>query len=164
MRLHLVRHAPAIARGVLRRDAARPLTPQGRRRFEDEVRALARLGVRLDVVLHSPWLRAVETADLLAPLVRSGRRSAGRFAVTPLLARRPTRALLAEIRGRTVAVVGHEPWLSALAAWLVTGRRDEAPRFALKKGGVLVLDGEPAPGAMRIAAAYPPATLRRLGR
>lgn len=158
MKLYVIRHAPAVARGLLRRDAARPLTPQGRARFEDEVRGLGKLGVRLDLVLHSPRLRAVETADLLAPLVR------GTFAVTPNLAKAPTRALLAELDVRAVAVVGHEPWLSALAAWLVTGRRDEATRFALKKGGVLVLDGEPEPGAMRVDAAYPPRSLRRLGR
>ncbi|MCE9635704.1 MAG: histidine phosphatase family protein [Planctomycetes bacterium] len=122
--LVLIRHAEAINRGILRRDAARPLTPAGRRRFARSVEGLRRLGLRFDLVLHSPWLRAVETADLLAPIVR------GEFAVTRNLSTRPSEALLAELRSeaaaaladdRSVAVVGHEPWLSELASRLVTG-------------------------------------------
>lgn len=157
MKLLVIRHAQAAARGSCARDAARPLTARGRAAFSAEVRGLARLGVRFDLVLHSPWLRAVETADLLAPIVR------GRFAVTPRLAGPPSRELLDEVRGRECAVVGHEPWVSELAAWLVTSQREAASRFALKKGGVLVLDGSLEPGAMRVVAAYPPRALARLG-
>lgn len=155
--LVLVRHGEAVARGVMSRDAARPLTPEGLRRFRRGVAGMRRIGIRLDLVLHSPWLRAVESADLLAPIVR------GAFSVTPNLCRRPSRDLLDELRGRCVGAVGHEPWLSVLAAWLVTGAQENAPRFALRKGGVIALDGAPEPGAMRLLAAYPPKTLRRLG-
>jgi len=158
MRLWIVRHAEAVPRMPGRRDAARPLTAGGRRQFERAARGLDRLGTRLDLVLFSPRLRAVETADLLARLVR------GQFAVTPHLGRPPRDALLAELRGGDVAVVGHEPWLSELTAWLVTGRREEAAHFAMKKGAVLVLEGTPEPGGMRLEAAYPPRALRRLGR
>jgi phosphohistidine phosphatase len=158
VRLWIVRHAEAVPRRIGLRDAARPLTAEGARGFRLGVRGLDRLGARLDLVLHSPRLRAVETADLLARVVR------GRFAVTPHLNGPPAEPLLAELRGRDVAVVGHEPWLSALAAWLVTGIAAEAPRFAMKKGAVLVLEGAAEPGGMRIEAAYPPRALRRLGR
>jgi phosphohistidine phosphatase len=158
VRLWIVRHAEAVERGLLVRDAARPLTPEGHRRFERAVRGLEQLGVRLDLVLHSPRLRAIETADLLAPVVR------GRFAVTPNLNRSPREPLLGELRGREVAVVGHEPWLSELAAWLVTGRREDSPRFSMRKGAVLVLEGAPEPGGMSLEAAYPPRALRRLGK
>lgn len=157
MRLVLVRHGEAVERGLLRRDAARPLTAPGRKRFRRGVEGMRRVRLRFDLVLHSPWLRAVESADLLAPLVR------GAFAVTPNLARSPSDALLDELRGRSVAVVGHEPWLSELAAWLVTGSTRDARRFTLKKGGAIVLEGGPEPGGMRLSAAYPPKTLRHLG-
>lgn len=156
MRIVLVRHAESVPRGTVPRDGARPLTPRGRRRFALAARALRRAGFRFDVVLHSPRLRATETADLLA------RCAVGPFRVTPHLARRPSEALLAEIRGTCVALVGHEPWLSELAALLVTGDADAAPKFALGKGGVLVLDGPPVRGAARVEAALPPAVLRRL--
>ncbi|MCG3134863.1 MAG: hypothetical protein HMLKMBBP_02271 [Planctomycetes bacterium] len=68
------------------------------------------------------------------------------------------------MRGRAVAVVGHEPWLSALAALLVTGSPRDASRFPLGRGGMLLLEGAPAPGTMVVAASFPPRALRRLGR
>jgi len=102
--------------------------------------------------------RAAETAEALAPLV------AGDSVATPNLARAPGPALLAEIRGENVALVGHEPMLSELAAWLVLGDKRRGSKFPFKKGGVLVLEGDPRPGAMRLVASLPPKTLRRIAR
>jgi len=158
MRLYLVRHAVAVPRAPDMPDEARPLSANGRSRFRRAVGGLRRLGVRFDRALHSPKLRAVETLDLLAPLVT------GEVAATPELARAPRQRLLAEIRGRHVALVGHEPMLSALASWLVLGTQERGAKFALKKGGVIVLDGSPRPGAMRLVASYPPKSLRRMSR
>ena len=139
-------------------DAARALTPQGVARFRRVVTGLQRLGVTLDRVYHSPKLRAARTAALLAPIAR------GESSATLNLSRTPARPLLAELRGERVALVGHEPWLGMLAAWLVTGDRARGARFPLKKGGVIVLDGTLRAGAMRLVAALPPRTLRRVGR
>jgi phosphohistidine phosphatase len=63
-----------------------------------------------------------------------------------------------------VALVGHEPMLSSLAAWLVTGDRRRGAMFEIKKGAALVLDGEPRPGGMRLVASLPPKTLRRIAQ
>ena len=70
MELYLVRHAAAVDRAEASSDEARTLTARGSERFARVVRGLDRIGVRLDVVRHSPWTRAVETADLLMPLCR----------------------------------------------------------------------------------------------
>jgi phosphohistidine phosphatase len=156
MRLHLIRHAPAAARAPGVDDAARPLTPRGRARFRRAALGLRRLGVRFDELRHSPLRRAVETAQALATLV------AGDSVATPNLARAPGPALLAEIRGENVALVGHEPMLSALAAWLVLGDKRRGAKFPVKKGGVLVLEGDARPGAMRLVASLPPKALRRI--
>jgi phosphohistidine phosphatase len=156
MRLYLIRHAAASPRAPGVPDATRPLTPRGRARFRRAVEGLRRLGVRFDALRHSPLRRAVETAELLAPLV-----DGGTFA-TPNLARAPGAALLAEIRGESVALVGHEPMLSSLAAWLVLGDKTAGAKFAVKKGAALVLDGAPRPGAMQLAASLPPKALRRI--
>jgi phosphohistidine phosphatase len=59
--LWLLRHAEA-ADGFP--DDERPLTEPGRRHAEAVGRALARLGVSIDICLTSPKLRAVETAEL----------------------------------------------------------------------------------------------------
>ena len=59
----------ALPGSAFRVDAERPLTPQGRERFAQAVLGLQRLEVRLDRLYHSPWLRAVETAALLRPIL-----------------------------------------------------------------------------------------------
>lgn len=151
MDLTLIRHAIAE---VGEDDAARSLSRKGRRRFAQEVAALEALGLRFDRVLHSPLLRALETAELLAPLCD------GELEVTPLLTQPPGPALLERLAGDAVAVVGHEPHLSALLAWLLTGSPEAGAAFELKKGAVARLTGERAPGGMRLLALLPPAVLR----
>lgn len=163
MDLWLIRHAIAEESAPGGDDARRALTADGRDRFARGVRGLARIGARFDLVLHSPLLRAQETADLLEPVVT------GETVVCAALAREPDDALLSEIRGGVVALVGHEPWSSQTLAWLVFGWRvyeqDASTAIVeLKKGAAAHLVGEPRPGAMRLAALYPPAALRALGR
>lgn len=157
MLLYLVRHAAAAPPSPDRPDAARPLTGEGERKFAAAVRGAERLRWRLDVVYHSPLLRAVQTAALLKPLLR------GPLRVLPDLARAPDVELLAHVEGERVALVGHEPYLSALLAWLVTGEIAAGERLAFKKGGVATLEGPLRPGAMTLRAMLPPKILRKLG-
>ncbi|HEY1086687.1 MAG TPA: histidine phosphatase family protein [Archangium sp.] len=151
MQLTLIRHAIAEPGAD---DAARPLTKKGRRRFERAVETLDELGVRFDRVLHSPKRRAVETAELLAPILD------GELVSTPLLARAPGVELWALLTSERLGVVGHEPHLSALLSWLITGEADGSA-FELKKGGVAQLEGEPSPGGMKLKALFTPRVLRR---
>lgn len=153
MELYLIRHAHALPGEP---DEERPLSEKGRRAFARVVRGLGALGVRLDRVYTSPWRRAKETADLLRPL-------AGAVEETPLLAAFPSSALLEALKGKRVALVGHEPWLSALAAWLVLGAPLEG-RLRMKKGGVALLRGRPRPGGMVLLGLYPPSLLEALGK
>jgi phosphohistidine phosphatase len=142
MRLLVVRHGIAedralwAARGL--EEAARPLTPAGRARFRKAARGLAAEMGRLDLVATSPLARAVQTAEILAAAA-----GAGRTVELPELATGDDLpALLAWIGAQrkltAVALVGHEPSLSLLASWLLTG--EERPLFALKKGGACLLE------------------------
>lgn len=162
MELFLIRHAIAAPRRPALPDAERPLTRRGRERFIQAVAGLQRLGIRLRQVHHSPWLRAVETAALLAPVLQGDRLP------TPTLARPPEAALLhemlREIAQTPAALVGHEPWMSELLAWLVTGSPATGAAFAFKKGGVAWLEGPLRPGSMVLRAHLPPRVLRALGR
>lgn len=151
MELFLIRHAIAAAGDD--DDDARALTKKGQRRFDAVVRVLDGLGVRFDRVLHSPKLRAVQTAARLHALVDGG------FEVTELLAEPPSSELLAACGEGRVALVGHEPHLSALLSWLVAGS-PTAARVELKKGAVACLDGRPRPGEMTLRWLVPP----RVGR
>ena len=157
MELFLIRHAIAEPRSPRLPDAERPLTRQGRERFVQAVAGMQRLGIRLRQVHHSPWLRAVETAALLAPVLQ------GDLLPTQALARPPEATLLDEIDQAPAALVGHEPWMSELLGWLVTGSSAAGAMFAFKKGGVAWLEGPLRPGGMVLRAYLPPKVLRALG-
>lgn len=149
MELYVVRHAIAEERTIDRPDEGRRLTTGGRSRFKHVVRGLERLNVRFDTLLHSPWLRAVETADLLESLCVGSRQATDR------LAEPPDDALLGELEGDRVALVGHEPWMSELVVLLTSGAQADWG-LAFKKGGVAWLRGTPEAGGMVLRALIPP--------
>jgi len=157
MELLVIRHAIAVPGSMLLADADRPLSPQGRKRFSQVVMGLQRLGLRCDRLYHSPWLRAVETAELLGPVLD------GEMVSSPALARPPNQDLLDAMVGERVALVGHQPWLGELVYWLIVGDHSDGSGFAFKRGGVAWLEGQPKPGRMVLRAFLPPKALRALG-
>ena len=170
MDLYIVRHAAAEDALPGGSDATRPLSKRGRKRFASSVQGLERLGVRFDRLMFSPLLRAQETAEELMRLCDED--DGCETEVVLELAAAPGPDLLERLARATdgsLALVGHEPWLSQLAAWLVCGWRvweegSEGCVFELGKGGVIHLAGEARPGAMALVAAYPSSTLLELAR
>jgi phosphohistidine phosphatase len=162
VRLLLIRHAVAVARGTPgMADDERPLTARGRRRFWKAARGLARIARRPDVLLTSPLPRAADTARLCA-------RAWGRIEPLDLPALRPGRsseipsALEAYPEDAMLALVGHEPDLSALLATLLGGARREALTF--RKGGAARVDLAGGPGSPGTVTWFlTPKLLRRLG-
>ena len=61
-----MRHGIAVESGEGIPDEWRPLTDKGRRRFQKMARTFAKLGRRLDLILTSPLVCAVQTAEILA--------------------------------------------------------------------------------------------------
>ncbi|MCG8425542.1 MAG: histidine phosphatase family protein [Proteobacteria bacterium] len=160
MEFVLIRHAIAVERSAQVQDAERPLSDRGVRRFTKAVRGLAHLGVHLDQVFHSPWLRAAQTAALLDPITR-GKREA-----TDLLIDEPDDRLLALAAGfgddARIGFVGHEPWMGELLSLCLTGVLSHADNLPFKKGGVAWLGGDPRAGAMALTALFPPRFLRSM--
>jgi len=158
MQLYVIRHGIAEDAGPGQDDAERALTSDGEKKLRREVKGLRELGWMFERVLTSPWLRAKQTAKLLASITEHD------VTETELLAAPPSRelmTLIAETKAEHVAVVGHEPWLGELVQWLTLGdpHRDA---LVLKKGGVVVLSGTPLPGAMKLHALLPPKIVRSL--
>ena len=154
----LVRHAIAEPYVAGQPDEERALTAKGRSRFRLCVRGLDGLGVTFERLLHSPLLRAVQTAEELTPLLE------GESAVTPLLAQAPSVQLLAELDGlSSAALVGHEPWMSDLLGLLLLDQHAILP-VGYKKGAVAWLRGDPRPGGMELVAFLPPRVLVKFGR
>ena len=149
MDLFLIRHAIAEERRAGLPDANRELTEKGRDRFQAVVHSLHRAGFHFDHVYHSPWLRAVQTAELLDSLTD------GPLISTAELAQPPRAEFFASLEGKHVACVGHEPWMSDAVALLTTGEPYGA-WLRFKKGAVAWLRGAALPGSMELRALLPP--------
>ncbi len=161
--LYLVRHAIAADRGPgYPDDAKRPLTSRGVSRFKEVIAGAGELGLRLDHVFTSPLVRARQTAEYLA----AGLPGHPPIAVLEALAPGHTPAVvIAELARRAdkgrLALVGHEPDLGQLAAYLVGARRP----LPFKKGGICRIDVNSLPptrGGILVWFA-PPKLLRALG-
>ena len=138
--LYLVRHAIAAERGPeWLDDGRRSLTDRGVTRFRKAVAGLAALGLVVDEVLTSPLVRARQTADLLAADLPDHPPVKVLEALAPgHTPERVVQEVARVMRGRRVALVGHEPCVGELAAFLIGTRR--ATPF--KKGGVCRIDVE----------------------
>ena len=143
MILYIVRHAiaaPAGSNGPTEDDSQRPLTDKGRKRMRQIAQGLKELEAQIDLVLSSPYLRAAQTARILAKKFDLGK---GKVIFTyNLTPAGYADQLVNEINESygdvaNIALVGHEPSLSGLASMLLSG--DPALSITLKKGGICKL-------------------------
>jgi phosphohistidine phosphatase len=143
MDLYIVRHAIAVPRGTpgYEDDSQRPLTDKGRRKMEKIVKGLRQFGIELDIILSSPYVRARDTAKILADEFNS--KDQIRFTDT-LIPPGDFQGLIDEIQEKydveSLALVGHEPMLGHLISWLTSGNQDLQINF--KKGGVCYLSAD----------------------
>jgi phosphohistidine phosphatase len=138
---YLVRHEEAEP-GYDIPDAHRALTGHGRARMR-RTGKLVLEHAQIDIIYTSPLVRAVQTAEVLAQALGIDEPILARgvvadppqlHAIVELVDRVP-----ADIRG--VALVGHEPTFSELAAEMLGLPSYPRP---FKKGSVLALDWDPA--------------------
>jgi phosphohistidine phosphatase len=137
MNLYIVRHAIAEERGTpgYEDDSARPLTDAGSKKMKKIAKGLYRLGIELDLILTSPYVRARDTAKILGDRFD---RMDKIFFSDNLIPPGNFESLIFEIHEKydvpNIALVGHEPMLSSLVSWMMTG--DTEARLTMKKGGV----------------------------
>jgi phosphohistidine phosphatase len=161
--LYEIRHGVAEERGeAWPDDTKRPLTTRGVSRLQKAAHAINQLGVRFDVVLTSPLVRARQTAEVVAAAF--GRKPP--IVLTESLAPGATYASLLEdlskhSRRSRIALVGHEPGIGAIAARLSGAERP----FEFKKGAIARIDVSTLPpdGPGRLRWFLTPRILRRLG-
>jgi len=165
VKLWVIRHGVAEDRAPGGDDGARRLTPRGRTKMQAAARGMVGLGMRFDTLLTSPLARAAETAAIVAAAFGGTpppRELAALAQGTPPA--EMLRALRPFLRRPRVALVGHEPGLSALVALLLTGSPDGLA-LDLKKGGVVALElSDPRSSRAVLRAVFTPRALRRVGR
>ncbi len=127
---YLVRHGVAEPHGAAP-EPVRKLTAEGRREFEALARRLASR-LHLSRIVTSPYLRASQTAELLAAATGAPLEKEERLAADHSSGEEVLSMLVA--RGAGVALVGHDDELSE-ALSLAAGRRME-----MKKGAVAAIE------------------------
>jgi phosphohistidine phosphatase len=137
MRIYLVRHGDAVPEEDAGSDRDRWLSPRGREAARILGRLLREHGIAPDTIVCSPLPRAVQTAELLAAsLDYIGAISSWRCLEPSAMPR--IAATQVGAAGASVLVVGHEPSISSLGAYLL-GRPSFPPFrtaqcFALEDG------------------------------
>jgi phosphohistidine phosphatase len=140
MNLYVIRHAIAVDEGTAEypSDSERPLTDKGRKKMRQVAKGLRALGVEFDLILSSPYVRARETAEIVADVFKMRKKIAFSDNLTPEV---EPKLLIAEINENhsvdSLALVGHEPHLSTFIG-LLTSETTKID-ITLKKGGVCYL-------------------------
>lgn len=136
MHLYLIRHAHALP---AEEDAGRPLSPKGRAQIRRLAKFLRAGGAFTpEEIWHSPLTRSRQTARLLAKQLSLRAPIHEIAGLEPEASPRSAAMRLRALR-RPVAIVGHEPHLSALASSLVTGTATPVV-FKFRKSALLALE------------------------
>lgn len=149
MQLLVIRHAIAEDRDAFassgRDDSERPLTSAGRDKMRRTAAGLRSLVPTIDLLASSPYVRAMQTADLVAEAY--GIDDVKK--VDALVPDAPLQRFLVWLHRKAAvevgAIVGHEPHLGELVTWLMTGLPES--RVEMKKGGACLLAFAGQPGA-----------------
>ncbi len=142
MELYLIRHGIAAERETYANDEERPLIDKGRNKTEKVAKQLRKHGLRFDLILTSPLVRARETAMILQDAGLSSHVEE----FTNLAPDGDIHAWVSWLEERwengtsnkCLALVGHQPDLGNWAETLVYGTTQE--KFVLKKAGIIGLN------------------------
>jgi phosphohistidine phosphatase len=142
MDIFILRHAIAEERSHDKwpDDSQRPLTEKGKKRMRRVAEGMLALGLSFDVIYTSPFVRARQTADIVAEVFGATKK----MRETDTLATDgDPKALVSLLNSAkhefaSVLLVGHEPYLSELISTLVAG--DDGLLVTMKKGGLCKLN------------------------
>ncbi|MFB2837134.1 phosphohistidine phosphatase SixA [Floridanema evergladense] len=146
VKLYLVRHGIAAEREEYTEDALRPLTSEGKQKTKQVAQQLFKLGLRFDLILTSPLVRARQTADILKAIGLSSQLEES----THLTPEGDIYSWLTWWEEwhqdvNSLALVGHEPNLGEWTEILVWG--EAKGNLVVKKAGVIGVqlpkDGSP---------------------
>lgn len=155
--LYLIRHASADERGPeYPDDSKRPLIAKGHKQAKALARLLEVCDIKLDRLFSSPYTRAAQTAEPLSAALKKGQG----VQYLDSLADDNYPQLLVDIREwldtthEAIALVGHEPYMSELGSYLLTGN-EVSVNIRFKKAAMLSVAGTLAPGEMSLQAFVP---------
>ena len=141
MEIYLIRHGIAAERGTYSQDTERPLTDKGQTKTTLVAKKLAAVGLKFDLILTSPLVRAYQTAEILQQMGLSQKIEIFK----PLSPDGNIQEWLEWLRKQfssvnsdyKLAMVGHQPDLGNWSEMLVWGNIKE--QIIVKKAGVIGL-------------------------
>lgn len=135
MKLFLVQHGEAHAKSV---DPDRPLTDRGIEDVDRLADFLDKAGVRIERVIHSGKLRALQTATRLADVIATGVEPEASGLLNP---NDNPKAFdwQSESWDRNTLIVGHLPFMARLVSHLVTGDENRSV-VAYLPGSIVCLE------------------------
>jgi phosphohistidine phosphatase len=147
MEVYILRHGIAEDTPPGKTDADRRLTEEGRTKLRNVLKR-ARIAVGTPaLILTSPLVRAVETAEIAAQIL--GYREVPEQTDALLPSSTPQavwRAIRSRDEGGAILLAGHEPLLSETVSFLLGALRGAVD---LKKGALMRIDVERSTGAPR---------------
>jgi len=166
MNIYLLRHGDAVDRltGGCAHDEERPLTEKGQQEAHIAATSLRGMGVTIAQIFASPLVRATQTGDIAAEILRPTRGLTRCDALAPGGTPEEIIAALAAVgTDESVLLVGHMPDLGELAGWLIWG--DSLVALPFRTGGLcrITVPNPPLPGQGDFRWFAPPKLLRRLG-
>jgi phosphohistidine phosphatase len=140
MDLYIVRHGIAIDREDPKcpPDPERYLTEEGVDKTKQVAKAIAALGITPDLLLSSPYVRAMQTAEIFANALKYSKQKIRRTDLLLPGAESSVlyRALAKDKQAASVFLFGHAPHLDELIAAAFAGKHHIT---SLKKAGVAAL-------------------------
>lgn len=165
MKLLLIRHAIAEERESFAKtgqdDQLRPLTDEGRKKMKQAAKGLREIVPEIDLLATSPLTRAAQTAAIVDSIY-GGLQEVEIEELAPEATPADFLVWLRKQKVKTLAAVGHEPSISLLLSWFLTGTERRIHSF--RKGGACLLDlpDQMGAGTATLLWALTPAQLRAL--
>ena len=164
MEIYILRHGIAVPRGTAGYpNDDRPLTEEGIQKMKSVAKGIAQVVKRIDLILTSPMLRALETAKITAKSIEG---KAKAEVCKELLPGNPVNGIIEHLQKQKdknrILLVGHEPDLGLIASSLLGSGKS---LVELKKGSLCRIDVSslPPPEPGKLVWLLTPRQLRALG-
>ncbi len=140
MLIHLMQHGVCLSKEL---DATQPLSPVGGEQIEKSATAARVLGLRFELIVASPKVRSLQTAEIMAEYTGY---PTSRIEVTDAVkAMAPAQTTIDFIREYagldSILICGHLPSLGSVASTLLTG--GNGLEIYIENGGLMQIASQP---------------------
>lgn len=146
MKIYIFRHGLAMDRtdsqSLKMQDSDRPLTEKGKNRTLKMAQYLLKQDEEVDLIITSPYVRARETAKIIAGVFGKTKKVVESPELVPSAPPQAFQQWLKKNAGTATSIimVGHEPHLSTFASWATAGTT--IGFLEIKKSGIVCLELE----------------------